>query len=148
MIKEFQKVIIIQLRKPSQRDVNKDLQWFSNSLGLFTERDKEKSCFRVFVELVKASRRQRPLTSDELALKSNLSRATVIHHLNKLIESGLVVPYNNRYILRADNFESLVEEIKKDILRVLSNISSMAGELDEELGLTKRNRNNPRTISE
>lgn len=140
---EFQKITIIKLKKSSNKDVNDDLQWFSQSLGLFGERDKEKSCFRVFVELLKASRRNKELTSDELALKSNLSRATVIHHLNKLMESGLVISQDNMYSLRVNNLEYLVDELRKDVLRTLDDIHSMAEELDEELGLSKRsNKNN------
>src|SRR3989344_3893994 len=140
---EFKKITIIKLRKSSNKDVNDDLQWFSQSLGLFGERDKEKSCFRVFVELLKASRKNKELTSDELALKSNLSRATVIHHLNKLMESGLVISQDNMYSLRVNNLEYLVDELRKDVLRTLDDIHSMAEELDEELGLSKRsNKNN------
>jgi len=37
------KITVLRLRKPAEKDVNKDLQWFSESLGLFGERDKEKS---------------------------------------------------------------------------------------------------------
>jgi len=138
MIKEFQKITIIKLRKSSEKNLNSDLQWFSNSLGLFNERDKEKSCFRVFIALIKASRARREgLTSDEIALRSNISRATVIHHLNRLIESGLVIPHNTKYLLRSDNLEDLVDEIKKDMLRALEDIKSMAEDIDEELGLKK-----------
>ncbi|MEK6955640.1 MAG: winged helix-turn-helix domain-containing protein [Nanoarchaeota archaeon] len=144
---EFQKITIIKLKKSSNKDVNDDLQWFSQSLGLFGERDKEKSCFRVFVELLKASRRNKELTSDELALKSNLSRATVIHHLNKLMESGLVISQDNMYSLRVNNLEYLVDELRKDVLRTLDDIHSMAEELDEELGLSKRSKKN-NTISD
>src|SRR3990167_6035950 len=100
------RITIIKIKKPSQKEVNRDLQWFSESFGLFGERDKEKSCFRVFLELVKATRRKKSLTSDEIALRANLSRATVVHHLHKLIESGLVISQNNRYILRVDNLEN------------------------------------------
>ena len=83
------------------------------------------------------------MTSDELALKSNLSRATVIHHLNKLMESGLVISQDNMYSLRVNNLEYLVDELRKDVLRTLDDIHSMAEELDEELGLSKRsNKNN------
>src|SRR3989338_6607732 len=135
---DFEKLTIIKLRKSSEKNLNSDLQWFSNSLGLFNERDKEKSCFRVFIALIKASRARREgLTSDEIALRSNISRATVIHHLNRLIESGLVIPHNTKYLLRSDNLEDLVDEIKKDMLRALEDIKSMAEDIDEELGLKK-----------
>lgn len=135
---EFRKLTIIKLRKPYEKNINKDLQWFSNSLGLFTERDKEKSCFRIFIELVKAARRRQPLTSDELSRRANLSRATVIYHLNKLIESGLVIPYENKYVLRVDNLEELIEEVKRDITKVLEELKTMAEEIDDQLGLLKR----------
>ena len=138
---DFEKLTIIKVRKSSEQNLNSDLQWFSNSLGLFGERDKEKSCFRVFVELVKAARKRKPMSSDEIALKSNLSRATVIHHLNKLIESGLITIENNCYILRENNLEDLVEEIKKDTLRIFQDLQLMAEEIDEELGFPYKKKN-------
>ena len=140
MIHEFRRVTIIKLRKPSRKNLNEDLQWLSSSLGLFNERDKEKSCFRVFVELIKAARRNQILTSDELASRTNLTRATVIHHLNKLIETGLVIPHEGKYVLRVDNLEDLVDEIKKDLLRAFEDLEEMAQDLDNQLGFQKRTR--------
>lgn len=134
----FKKITIIRIRKPSQKDINKDLQWFSESLGLFNSRDKEKSCFRVFIELLKATRSQKPFTSDEIAFRANLSRATVVHHLNKLTEAGFVETLPKGYLLRVDNMESLVEEIKQDLNRYFLELEEMAKELDQELGMLKR----------
>ncbi len=145
MLNEFH-IKIIKLKKPSQKDVNSDIQWFSESLGLFGKRDKEKSCFRVFIELLKATRQRKALSSDELAFRSNLSRATVVHHLNKLIKAGIVLSAQNRYFLRVDNLETLVEEIKKDINRVFIDLEDMAKEIDDELGLLKREKKDPTVI--
>lgn len=142
------RVTIIKLRKPTEKDVNIDLQWFSESLGLFGERDKEKSCFRVFLELIKASRKNTALTSDEIAFRSHLTRATVIHHLHKLIESGLIMSHQNKYILRVDNLENLVLEIKKDLMRTFEDLQDIAKDLDDELGLIKRSKTKRSTISE
>jgi len=146
MLKEFQRVTIIKIRKTEQKDINKDLQWLSMSLGLFGERDKEKSCFRVFIELLKSARKGQPLSSDEIALRTNITRATVIHHLNRLIETGIIIPIENKYFLRTDNLEMLIEEIKKDVIRVLEDMKQMATELDEELGLMKRNKGKTRVV--
>jgi len=142
----FRKVTIIKMNKPRRKNLNEDLQWLSNSLGLFSERDKEKSCFRIFVELVKAARRGIIYSSDDLALRTNLSRGTVIHHLNRLIESGLVIYHNGKYILRVSNLETLIEEVKKDLLRVFDDLQTMASELDEELGLMKRKKGEGKTL--
>ena len=138
MFREFRRITVIKIRKPQEKDLNKDLQWFSESLGLFGGRDKEKSCFRIFIELVKAARRRKALSSDEIAERANLSRGTIVHHLHRLVESGLILSYDNKYILRDDNLEELVKEVKRDLLKVFKNLEIMAEELDDELGLLKR----------
>ncbi len=129
-----QKITIISTRKPA-RNLNNELQWFGTSLGLFNLRDKDKSCFRVFIELLKAAKHDKPLTSDEIAYKLGLSRGTVIHHINKLIESGIVIHQNNRYMLRVNNLEVLVDEIKKDAERAFDDLKRVAKEIDHFLGL-------------
>ena len=140
MIREFHKVTIVKLRKPAQKQINQDLQWFCESLGLFSPRDKNSSCFRVFIELLKAAKIGKPLSSDEIAFRAGLSRGTVVHHLTNLIASGLVLVEKNKYILRANNLEDLIQEIKKDSERVFDNLTNIAKELDEELGLEKEYR--------
>ena len=148
MMLEFTKVTIVRQTKPSEKNLNKDLQWLSESLGLFNERDKERSCFRIFVELVKGARRKLLMSSDEIAARTNLSRGTVIHHINRLMESGLVVNYEGKYLMRVDNLEALVEELRKDLLRTLSDMQEIAEDLDEQLGLIKRVNNNSKVISD
>lgn len=129
-----QKITIVSVRKPA-RNLNNELQWFGSSLGLFNLRDKDKSCFRVFIELLKAAKLDKPLTSDEIAAKLGLSRGTVIHHINKLIESGIVIPHHNRYMLRVNNLELLVDEIKTDAERTFYDLRKVAKEIDQFLGL-------------
>ncbi len=140
MIHDFKQISILKLKKPKDQDVNQELQWLSMSLGLFGERDKEKSCFRIFVELVKAGRRGLPLTSDHLAARTNITRATVIYHMRRLMEAGIVIADGNRYRLRADSLEEMIQTIKKETAVVLEDIQKMAELLDEELGLVKKNR--------
>ena len=130
-----QRITIVNIRKPAEHNVNQELQWFCSSLGLFNLRDKDKSCFRVFIELVKSAKGQSMLTSDELAYRLNLSRGTVIHHINKLMGSGLVIHEGNKYILRVENLKTLVEEVEKDIKRACDDLKQVADEIDDKLGL-------------
>ena len=90
------------------------------------------------MELVKAARRRQLLSSDELAERTNLSRGTAVYHINRLIESGLVTVYEGRYLLRVENLEQLVTEIQRDLNRVFEDMKQIAEELDNELGLIKR----------
>lgn len=138
MIHEFHRVTVVRIKKPAKKDVNEDLQWLGSSLGLFKLRDRNSSCFRVFIELLRHARQGKSISSDELAFKTGLSRGTVVHHLHNLIAAGLVIPENNRYILRDTNLENIVERIKKDINQVFDTLKDMAEELDEELQLEKR----------
>ena len=129
------KITIMTIRKPAQKNVNQDLQWLGSSLGLFNLRDKDKSCFRVFIELVKTAKKGIPLSSDELAYRLDLSRGTVIHHIHKLLDSGIVVQANKGYILRVDSLRELIDEVEKDLRRTCEDLRSMAEEIDESLGL-------------
>ena len=128
-----QKITIINIRKPVERTINQELQWVGVSLGLFNLRDKNKSCFRIFIELLKSARKRKPLTSDELADGLNLSRGTVIHHLNTLMDAGLVIHDGNNYLLRVDNLSDLISEIEKDLQRTLGDLREAAKNIDNRL---------------
>ena len=104
----FRRVTIVKVSKPKQVDVNEGLQWLSNSLGLFGTRDKDKSSFRIFIELLKVAKIGKGLSSDQLAERANLTRGTIIHHLNNLIEQGIVICKDNKYYLRVNNLEELI----------------------------------------
>ena len=146
MIHEFRKIMIVKLKKPSSSAMNADIQWFCQTLGLFGMRDKNSSCFRIFIELLKAAKGNYPLASDDLAYKLDLSRGTVIHHLQRLIESGLVSIEDGKYVLRVSNLEDLVAEIKKDTERVFGDLKEMAKDIDKDLGLSRRKEKNKEVI--
>ncbi|MBD3313171.1 winged helix-turn-helix transcriptional regulator [Candidatus Woesearchaeota archaeon] len=129
------RITIIRYRKPKKKDLNDELQFFGNSLGLFGDRDKDRSCFRIFIELLKSARTNRGMTSDEIAIKTGLSRGTAVHHLKRLMDSGLVVYEEGRYFLRAGNLEAVMEEISKDVFRTMDDLTRIAKEIDSGLGL-------------
>ena len=130
-----QRITIINVRRPKYHNINEELQWFGNALGLFNLRDKDKSCFRLFIEIIKCTRKKNPVTSDELAERLGLTRGTVVHHLNRLMESGIVIHDKNTYILRVDSLKDLVDEVEKDIKRSLEDLRSVATDIDGWLGL-------------
>jgi len=130
-----QKITIVKIQRPTSKNVNDELQFLGNSLGLFNLRDKDKSCFRVFIELLKAAKRKQPISSDELAYRLKLTRGTVVHHINKLQEAGIVVHDGTRYFLRVEKLQALIEEIKRDVTRTCDDLQEIAKMIDEELGL-------------
>ncbi|PIN73795.1 hypothetical protein COV21_00005 [Candidatus Woesearchaeota archaeon CG10_big_fil_rev_8_21_14_0_10_45_5] len=125
------KIIIIKMRKPVSGDLNSELQWFGSSLGLFGERDKDKSCYRLFVELLKFS--DKGVSSDELAYRLGLSRSAVVHHLNNMMKSGIIVSEKNRYMLRMARLEELVGELKSDMERMMDELKKTAIDIDSNI---------------
>ena len=135
-IMRFTRITIIKInKKPGTDHINEELQFLGESLGLFNERDKDKSCFRIFITLVKSLKSGHRLTSDEIAEHTNLTRGTVIHHLNRLMESGIVVNQKGYYILTVDTMEELVELVKNNLVKTFDNLKSIAKNVDRKLEL-------------
>jgi predicted transcriptional regulator len=131
----YTKITVIVSAKPARSDVNQELLWFAGSLGLFGLRDKDKSCYRIFVTLLKTLKTGEKLSSDEIAERTRLTRGTVIHHLNNLMDSGIVISERNKYFLRMDTLEEMVDYLKRDADEAWARISDVAKDIDGKLGL-------------
>jgi len=131
----FRKLTIVNAAVPRSSDVNILLQWLGGSLGLFNQRDKDKSCFRIFITLLKSAKVKRELSSDELASMTGLSRGTVVHHLNKLISAGLVESYRSKYMLRVETLDALVEKLRQDLDETMRELRLVAAAIDKKLEL-------------
>jgi predicted transcriptional regulator len=129
------KITIIKTGKPEMQNINDLLQWFGGSLGLFNIRDKDRSCFRVFIVLLKAGKQSKGLSSEEIAEVTVLSRGTIVYHLNKLIEAGLVREQSKKYYLEAENLEKLISKLRMDMDQAFDNLSDIGQEIDKKLKL-------------
>ena len=128
------KITIVKIRRAPEGNINRELQWLGNSLGLFGLRDKDSSCFRVFITIVKRAKRNETISSDEIADRLHLSRGTVVHHLNKLMNSGIVIKERGGYILRENNLLRVVKDVQRDILSMFAELEEVAKDIDEKLG--------------
>jgi predicted transcriptional regulator len=133
MINSFKRITFVRIKRLQPKNLNQEIQQFSDSLGLFSVRDKERSCYRIFIELLKASKMDHPMTSDELAYKLNLTRGTVVHHLNRLMDSGLIVSQRTQYMLRSKDLQSLIEKLKKDAVEFFNELKQVAEEIDKNM---------------
>jgi predicted transcriptional regulator len=125
------RVTIIKIRRIPQENVNANLQWLGNSLGLFGLRDKDSSCFRIFITLVKKP--AQAVSSDEIAERLNLSRGTVVHHLIKLMDSGIVIREKEGYFLREQSLLRLIDDLRKDTDSIFAELTAVAKEIDERI---------------
>ena len=128
-----QRITIIRTRRSPYWEINEELQWVGNCLGLFSERDRDKSCFRLFFNLLHDAKEGGCLSSEELAQRTGLSRGTVVHHLHRLISAGLVVEEREKYFLRERNIEGLMQEVQRDMELFFQEMQKAAKEIDKKL---------------
>lgn len=126
--------LILSIEPIPESNTNEELHWISQALGLFNDRDTEKSCHRIFIQLVKAKKDNKLLSSQELADISNLSRSTVLHHLEKLIESNIVMETSHKFILIDPNMNSIILRLKKEMNEFMDEMDKISKKLDKELG--------------
>ena len=129
------RITIITTRKPKDENLNEELQWFCDTLGLLGNRDKDKCKIRMFIVLLNAMKNNISLSSDEIASRVNLSRGTVVHHLNSMIDSGVVISQNSKYTIRVDTLSQLVDEIESDLIKTMQKLRKTANLIDDKLGL-------------
>jgi predicted transcriptional regulator len=129
---------IFIVRKLSTIDFEKDLEWICRSFAFMEPRDKRKTAYNIFRAIVETARTNEGLSSDQLAEKLALSRGTMIHHLKKMMKSGLVIRHENQYKLRDRSLKSTIEEVQRDINRIFEDLQNVAETIDDTLGLLSR----------
>jgi len=132
------KITIIQDNTRPKNNINDLLLLFGETLGLFSVRDKDKSCYRIFIVLIKALKQNTELTSDELARQTELTRGTVVHHLNRLMAAGIITNYKNKYFINYDSLEDLVKDMRAKVNEMLNNLEETAKKIDLTLDLQSK----------
>lgn len=75
------------------------------------------------------------MRSDDIADRTDLSRGTVVHHLNNLREKNIIVREESRYFLKMDNLQQLTNDIRRDLNEVLDDVENVGTQLDSKLDL-------------
>jgi len=128
-------ISIKKVRSPAPGSLDDDINYLCRSLGYFSQRDRQETAGKIFRVLVReACEPDDCLSSDEIAEKLNLSRGTIVHHLNSFISSGIVIKEHNRYRLRSASLQKSIEEIRYDIDRIMQQMIKIAMQIDEKLG--------------
>jgi DNA-binding transcriptional ArsR family regulator len=136
--KELGRFLIIDVRRPPTKKLNEDINWVARSFGFLETRDSAQTAAKIFKTLLNLSREGNGLTSDEIAEKVGVTRGAIIHHLNKMMSSGLIILQSGQYKLRGRSLRRTVKEVRQDLIRVLEKIEEIAGCIDDELNLPYR----------
>lgn len=128
------RIVIRRIDPPFERDVENEMEWLCQSLGL-SPVNKDKATVEIFKIIVKATEDGKGISSTEVAEKVNLSRGAVIHHLNNLQLSGLVIKQGRNYFARSRSMVRTVQEVEEDIKRIFLRMQETAREIDKAFGM-------------
>lgn len=122
---------------PMQKSRNPQviINWFLESLGIIT-RDFHGDVFTnimlLFMEKAQGDKRD-PISIDEIMTRTKLKRSTAYKYVGRLIDAGIVAKIAaNQYVLADGQLSRIVEDIKKDVIRILDKIKERADQLDKE----------------
>ncbi|MFH1642588.1 MAG: winged helix-turn-helix domain-containing protein [Nanoarchaeota archaeon] len=138
MSKALREFTIKQFKQPITKNIGSDIEWICNSMGFISSRDQDKTAFKILKALIKKAKHQKGLTSKELTKIVNPTIGSVIYHLKKLMNAGLVVKLGPSYELRMNSLYATIQEIEKDVLSSLENIKKISIEIDSSAGLEHR----------
>lgn len=127
------RVVIQRVEKPFEDDFDAHWEWLCQSLGFFEPVDRDKIAASIFKELVLASEHGLALTSSAIAKKVDMSRGSVINHLNNLQRSGLVEKNGRFYSARSRSMRRTIEELQEDVERLFNRLYSSAALIDESI---------------
>ncbi|HEX54902.1 MAG TPA: winged helix-turn-helix transcriptional regulator [Candidatus Altiarchaeales archaeon] len=133
----MEKIIIRRRLPPRTKDLESDIRWICECLGL-SERDKCKPAYKIFHEILFSLSRNSRIDSNAMAKKFNLTRGAVNYHIRYLIDSGILVRRGKRIALRSGNLTRTLEEMQRDINMVFEEMKRISSEIDRELGLEYR----------
>ncbi|MBN2517791.1 MAG: helix-turn-helix transcriptional regulator [Candidatus Altiarchaeota archaeon] len=133
------RIMLRELKPPGKVDEDKDIEWLCRSFSLFTNKDTDKSAYKVFRALLESSLEGAPITSTEISERLGVTRGTVLFHLQKFHRSGLIVRASSRrYVLRSSSLEDTIEDIMRDTLQIFEKMKKVASDIDKEFGIEKR----------
>ena len=141
-----EQIVLRKAEPPRPADVEEDFGWVCYSLGICgrsrasENEDETIPAVRLFRVIVteSASSGNKGVTINRLSERLEISRTAVVHHLNRMESSGLVIRKGREYRLRRYGLERTIGEVRGDIEKMFDEFETIAKELDEEFGFKKR----------
>ncbi|MEM0149925.1 MAG: hypothetical protein QXW10_03460, partial [Candidatus Micrarchaeaceae archaeon] len=110
------KIVIKSVERPREETPAALIKWFCDVFELDNKIEAE-----MLRKFIKAASEDKGISSSEFKFKA-VARSTIIYHLNRFIDAGLVVRTGRKYVFRGPNMSSLVEEIEYDVNRELQRM--------------------------
>ena len=132
------RIVINFYERPDSDEPDDLIRWFCRVFGLSNDNEPNPIGEQILIRFAEAAQNKVGLTSSELDLDTELAKSSVIYHLNRFIEAGLLVKRGRKYYLRASEMQKAIEEIEYDVERELSRMLDTAKELDRIMSISPK----------
>ncbi len=133
-----QQIILRNLNKPREVNLQEDIAWLGESFGFSAGRDTDRVTARLLQIILEEVSAAGTTSTEKISEDLELSAQRVNYHLRTLIESGFVCREKRYIVLRQGSVKSAVEEMRQDANRIFDNLSVMAEDIDKALGIKNR----------
>lgn len=132
------RIVINFYERPDSDEPDELIRWFCRVFGLSSAGEQNPIGEQILIRFAEAAQNDVGLSSAELDLDTDLAKSTVIYHLNRFIEAGLLVKRGRKYYLRASEMQKAIQEIEYDVERELSRMLDTAKELDRIMSVSPK----------
>lgn len=129
MAGEKPKTELVQQKR--QQDIDSELASLCKMMRIMSDRDTDGTLPQV-LKIMMVEGKGKPVGGSDLSRISGINRITIIHHLGRLEDAGLVRRSEGKYILKVQSAEDMLMEFRKEMERHFSEMDEMAREIDEQ----------------
>ncbi|MCX6773303.1 MAG: helix-turn-helix domain-containing protein, partial [Candidatus Micrarchaeota archaeon] len=122
---------VIVLQKRIAPDMDVELASLCKMMRLMSERDTDGTLPQV-LKIMMVEGKGKPVGGSDLSRISGINRITIIHHLGRLEDAGLVRRSEGKYILKIQSAEDMLMEFRKEMERHFTQMDEMARQIDEQ----------------
>jgi predicted transcriptional regulator len=134
------KILIRDLEKPSEKNIEQDIEWICECFGFFERIDRDKTASLIFKKLLDSRTSGGGLSSTRLGEETSVTRAAALNHLKRMMCTGLVIKEGNEYQIRCSSLFLTISEMHRDVDRIFEDIEQIAKDIDENVGIKHRRR--------
>ena len=133
-----QQIILKNLQRPKEINVEDDIKWLGNSFGFSAGRDTERVTAQILQNVLEEVASQGSTSTENISDELEMPVQKVNYHLRTLVDSGFLFREKRLIFVRQGSVKSAVEEVRRDANRIFDNLSRIAEEIDSALGFKNR----------
>jgi predicted transcriptional regulator len=133
-----QQIILKNLQRPKEINIEVDIGWQGNNSGFSAGRDTERVTAQILQNILKEVADRGSTSTEKTSDKLELHVQKINYHLKTLMDSGFLYREKRLKFVRQGSIRSAVEEMRGDANRIFENLSRTAEEIDSTLSFKNR----------